>query len=190
MALLTGEDRFDSAIDLATHGDSSMVDMLVRDIYGSDYVNAVAGLRSTTLASSFGKAISKEKRSQMRKEDLALSCLVMISMNVAALAYLHAEANNAKNIIFTGNFIARNKKDQLKKSDVLTNIDASSERHFHKGNTIAMRTLSYAVSFWSQDTRTAIFCKREGYLGCIGALSLGLGSAFDRAIPYASAAKL
>ena len=35
--MLTGCDTFEEAIELASHGDSTTVDKLVRDIYGGDY---------------------------------------------------------------------------------------------------------------------------------------------------------
>ena len=35
--LLTGCDTFEEAIELASQGDSTTVDKLVRDIYGGDY---------------------------------------------------------------------------------------------------------------------------------------------------------
>ena len=35
--LLTGCDTFEEALELASHGDNTTVDKLVRDIYGGDY---------------------------------------------------------------------------------------------------------------------------------------------------------
>ena len=35
--LLTGCSTFEEAMDMASHGDSTKVDKLVRDIYGGDY---------------------------------------------------------------------------------------------------------------------------------------------------------
>lgn len=37
-AMLTGTDSFEKAIELAEKGDSNIVDKLVGDIYGMDYV--------------------------------------------------------------------------------------------------------------------------------------------------------
>ena len=141
VALLTGVEHFDDAIDLAANGDSSRVDMLVRDIYGEEELDAAKtfGLRPTTLASSFGKAINKNVRAAVRREDLALSCLVMLSMNVAALAHLHAKAAGARNIVFTGNFLARSGKTIKAKS--YAKLGRTSELHLHKRNDIAMKTL-------------------------------------------------
>eukprot|EP00897_Mesotaenium_endlicherianum_P008867 jgi/Mesen1/8008/ME000425S07202 len=52
---LTGCSSFAEAIDLASRGDSSNVDMLVGDIYGGDYTEM--GLAASTVASSFGKLV-------------------------------------------------------------------------------------------------------------------------------------
>ena len=46
---------FDDLLSLAEQGDHRKVDMLVKDIYGSDY--STLGLPADLIASSFGKAI-------------------------------------------------------------------------------------------------------------------------------------
>ena len=46
---------FDDLLSLAEQGDHRNVDMLVKDIYGSDY--STLGLPADLIASSFGKAI-------------------------------------------------------------------------------------------------------------------------------------
>lgn len=78
LSLLTGAKSFDGAssaafawreldaqytflidmLSLADKGDNSSVDMLVGDIYGQDYQKI--GLKSSTIASSFGKVFRKE----------------------------------------------------------------------------------------------------------------------------------
>lgn len=52
---------------LADKGDNTSVDMLVGDIYGADYGRI--GLKSTTIASSFGKVFKKNTALQQKKED-------------------------------------------------------------------------------------------------------------------------
>ena len=37
-------------------------------------------------------------------------------------------------------------------------------------NTIAMRSLSTAMEFWSNGTMKALFCEHEGYFGAVGCL--------------------
>lgn len=46
-------------LGMAEKGDNSEVDMLVGDIYGTDYGRI--GLKSTTIASSFGKVFKKQQ---------------------------------------------------------------------------------------------------------------------------------
>lgn len=74
--LLTGCNSFEEAIDLATSGDHTRVDKLVRDIYGGDYDRF--GLPGDLVASSFGQMNSKEKRVNVSREDLARATLVTI----------------------------------------------------------------------------------------------------------------
>lgn len=57
-----------TAIQLATKGDHTKVDKLVRDIYGGDYERF--GLPGSLVASSFGQMNSRERRSSVTKEDL------------------------------------------------------------------------------------------------------------------------
>jgi pantothenate kinase len=50
--LLTGADNFDEMLELSAKGDSTKVDLLVGDIYGTDYSNI--GLPAHIIASSYG----------------------------------------------------------------------------------------------------------------------------------------
>lgn len=59
---------FFTAIQLATKGDHTKVDKLVRDIYGGDYERF--GLPGSLVASSFGQMNSKERRVSVTREDL------------------------------------------------------------------------------------------------------------------------
>lgn len=74
-------------LELAERGDNSTVDMLVGDIYGQDYSRM--GLKSTMIASSFGKLFRKGEGDQKRKftpEDLSRSLLYAISNNIGQIA--------------------------------------------------------------------------------------------------------
>lgn len=70
---------------LSEKGDNEAVDMLVKDIYGQDY--SKLGLKSTMIASSFGKVFKKggEKRT-FRPEDISKSLLYAISNNIGQIA--------------------------------------------------------------------------------------------------------
>jgi type II pantothenate kinase len=64
-------------LELSRHGDNRNVDLLVGDIYGSDY--SKLGLKSSKIASSFGKVFRKgEKKKSFNPADLSRSLLYMI----------------------------------------------------------------------------------------------------------------
>lgn len=64
LSLLTNAHSYDDMLEMAARGDNTNVDMLVGDIYGSDYSRI--GLKSSTIASSFGKVFKQV--SDARKE--------------------------------------------------------------------------------------------------------------------------
>ncbi len=76
--------------------------------------------------------------------DAHRSLLIMISNNIGQLAYLNALKHHCRHIYFAGNFL-------------------------RVENTIAMRTLAYAITFWSKGTMEAFFVRHEGYCGALGA---------------------
>jgi type II pantothenate kinase len=67
LSLLTGARNFDEMLKLADKGDNTAVDMLVGDIYGTDY--GKIGLKSTTIASSFGKVYKLKREAEREAED-------------------------------------------------------------------------------------------------------------------------
>lgn len=74
---------------LAEKGDNATVDMLVGDIYGQDYSRL--GLKSTMIASSFGKVFKKGEAGKKRSftpEDISRSLLYAISNNIGQIAYV------------------------------------------------------------------------------------------------------
>ena len=72
-------------LSLSEGGDNAAVDMLVGDIYGQDYSRL--GLKSTIIASSFGKVFKKgsEKRT-FSPEDISKSLLYAVSNNIGQIA--------------------------------------------------------------------------------------------------------
>lgn len=209
--LLTGLTDFDDMLTLGEQGNNVNVDLVVGDIYGGDY-NKI-GLKSSTIASNFGKATlfaqqqearsavegpahgynplgqradsgsdsdsedsmstgsaepveAAERRSgstwQPRSADIARSLLIMISNNIGQVAYLNAVRYNCKRIYFAGTFL----------------------RH---SNTVAMRRLAYAITFWSKGQTEALFLRHEGYFGALGAFLSTLDSRVDQSkLPTAS----
>lgn len=67
LSLLTGARTFDDMLSMAETGDNTAVDMLVGDIYGTDY--SKIGLKSTTIASSFGKVFKMKRQAENDAED-------------------------------------------------------------------------------------------------------------------------
>lgn len=67
LSLLTGARNFDEMLAMAERGDNSTVDMLVGDIYGTDY--GKIGLKSSTIASSFGKVFKMKRQAESVAED-------------------------------------------------------------------------------------------------------------------------
>ncbi|KAI9675038.1 MAG: hypothetical protein M1817_001444 [Caeruleum heppii] len=173
LSILTGARSFGEMLDMADQGDNSAVDMLVGDIYGTDY--GKIGLKSSTIASTFGKVFKMQKEAErnaedggglangdreqaqrvdgeamtgrgmggFRGEDISRSLLYAISNNIGQIAYLQSEKHNLAHIYFGGSFI--------------------------RGHLQTMNTLSYAIKFWSKGEKKAYFLRHEGYLGAVGA---------------------
>ncbi|KAG9313968.1 fumble [Chiua virens] len=149
LSLLTPARTFDEMLALSEKGDNAKVDMLVGDIYGTDYTKL--GLKSTTIASSFGKVFKhttgegKEEgeRGTFEAEDISRSLLYAVSNNIGQIAYMNAEKYGLDRICFGGCFI--------------------------RGHATTITTLSYAIRFWSKGKKRALFLRHEGFLGAIGA---------------------
>ncbi|XP_024023936.1 pantothenate kinase 1 isoform X2 [Morus notabilis] len=143
--LLTKCESFDELLELSHRGNNRVIDMLVGDIYGGmDYTKF--GLSSTTIASSFGKAISDNKEIEdYNAEDVARSLLRMISNNIGQISYLNALRFGLKRIFFGGFFI--------------------------RGHAYTMDTISVGVNFWSKGEAKALFLRHEGFLGALGAFT-------------------
>ena len=142
VSTLTTCETFRDAIELANQGDNSRVDLLVRDIYGRDYTEH--GLKADVVASSFGKLTRPEMREGVRPSDVALSALVMISVNIAAFRLIFTQKRTRLEVMFCGSFL-------------------------HE-NPIALKTLSYYTQFASRNKRKALFFEHDGYFGAVGSL--------------------
>ncbi|PHH50554.1 Pantothenate kinase CAB1 [Ceratocystis fimbriata CBS 114723] len=161
LSLLTGARTFDDMLAMADEGDNSKVDMLVGDIYGTDY--GKIGLKSTTIASSFGKVFRMKREAEenlatkstatdsipdastslFSPNDVSRSILYAISNNIGQIAYLQSQIHGLSHIYFGGSFI--------------------------RGHRQTINTLSYAIKFWSKGQKEAYFLRHEGYLGSVGA---------------------
>ncbi|KAI8142157.1 pantothenate kinase [Fennellomyces sp. T-0311] len=144
LSLLTDAHNFDDMLEMSQEGDNRNVDLMVGDIYGSDYGRL--GLKSTRIASSFGKVFKKgvrQSQGSFSSADISKSLLFMVSNNIGQIAYLNAKQHGLKRIYFGGFFI--------------------------RGHPITMNTLSYAIDFWSGGEMKALFLRHEGHLGATGA---------------------
>uniref|UniRef100_A0A803VEJ3 4'-phosphopantetheine phosphatase n=1 Tax=Ficedula albicollis TaxID=59894 RepID=A0A803VEJ3_FICAL len=119
-ALLTKTKKFDELLQLASKGQHTNVDMLVKDVYGGAY--QTLGLSGNLIASSFGKSTTADK--EFSKEDMAKSLLHMISNDIGQLACLYAKLHNLDKIYFGGFFI--------------------------RGHPVTMRTITYSINFFSK----------------------------------------
>ena len=102
--LLTGLDNYDDLVELASKGDHKIVDLTVKDIYGSEK-------ESDAVAASFGKIpdfINSHSVDTLKKEDIALGLLCMICCHITQLANFLAEKNKVNEILFLGSFTKRN----------------------------------------------------------------------------------
>ncbi|KAM9115926.1 4'-phosphopantetheine phosphatase [Pangshura tecta] len=142
-ALLTKTKKFDELLQLASKGQHTNVDMLVKDVYGGAY--QTLGLSGNLIASSFGKSATADK--DFSKDDMAKSLLHMISNDIGQLACLYAKLHNLHKIYFGGFFI--------------------------RGHPVTMRTITYSINFFSKGEVQALFLRHEGYLGAIGAFLKG-----------------
>ncbi|KAJ7781121.1 pantothenate kinase [Mycena metata] len=148
LSLLTPATTFDEMLAFSEKGDNATVDMLVGDIYGQDYSRL--GLKSTMIASSFGKVFKKSgEKGKFSPEDISRSLLYAVSNNIGQIAYMNAEKYNLERIYFGGCFI--------------------------RGHAATITTLSYAIRFWSKGTKRALFLRHEGFLGSIGAWLKNIG---------------
>ena len=76
---------FAEMLALSEAGDNAAVDMLVKDIYGQDY--SKLGLKSTMIASTFGKVFKKGKeKRKFSPEDISKSLLYAVSNNIGQIA--------------------------------------------------------------------------------------------------------
>ncbi|KAM7222802.1 pantothenate kinase [Rhypophila decipiens] len=194
LSLLTGARTFDEMLELASNGDNSKVDMLVGDIYGTDY--GKIGLKSTTIASSFGKVFRMKRQAENEAEDSGglghgdhhhehehehyhdCNC-----------SEHHEEPHHKEN--GTTDHDANHSRRPFSNADISRSLlyaisnnigqiaFLQSQIHnlshiyfggsFIRGHPQTMNTLSYAIKFWSKGAKQAYFLRHEGYLGAVGA---------------------
>ncbi|KAF2793972.1 fumble, partial [Melanomma pulvis-pyrius CBS 109.77] len=173
LSLLTGARNFDDMLKLAEKGDNSTVDLLVGDIYGTAY-NKI-GLKSTHIASSFGKVYKMKRAAESDAED---GCNGDYKR--------HEEEEHVEGSSELPHGPGTFRPEDISRSllyAVSNNIGQIAYLHAEKhnlphiyfggsfigGHSQTMNTLSYAIRFWSKGSKQAYFLRHEGYLGAVGA---------------------
>jgi type II pantothenate kinase len=178
LSLLTGSRTFDEMLGMAERGDNAKVDMLVGDIYGQDY--GKIGLKSSTIASSFGKVFKMKRQAEREAEDSG--GLANGDGNVEnstheptqsqSIPSDHSEApfsapDISRSLLYAiSNNIGQIAYLQSEKHNLTTIYFGGS---FIRGHRQTMNTLSYAIKFWSNGEKKAYFLRHEGFLGAVGA---------------------
>lgn len=196
LSLLTGARSFDEMLSMASRGDNTKVDMLVGDIYGTDY--GKIGLKSTTIASSFGKVFRMKREAEREAEDSGgqhddKDPRQYPSVSDAQPLPPSSETDHDHDHLpnphdhpqqhqqqppFTSADISRsllyaisNNIGQI--AFLQSQIHNLSHIYFGgsfiRGHPQTMNTLSYAIKFWSKGRKQAYFLRHEGYLGAVGA---------------------
>lgn len=193
LSLLTGARSFDEMLAMASRGDNTKVDMLVGDIYGTDY--GKIGLKSTTIASSFGKVFRMKREAENEAEDSG-----GLHNKDQHQPHLPLPASGGEDALppsaepsgvddhphppphgtsrFTSADVSRsllyaisNNIGQI--AFLQSQIHNLSHIYFGgsfiRGHPQTMNTLSYAIKFWSKGAKQAYFLRHEGYLGAVGA---------------------
>jgi type II pantothenate kinase len=176
LSLLTGARTFDDMLGMAERGDNTKVDMLVGDIYGADY--GKIGLKSTTIASSFGKVFRMKREAEREAEDTGGLNNDDRDMSPIAESPPTPYDEHKADAPFDGADISRSLLYAIS-NNIGQIAYLQSEKHklehiyfggsFIRGHRQTMNTLSYAIKFWSQGQKKAYFLRHEGYLGSVGA---------------------
>ncbi|KAI1392573.1 fumble-domain-containing protein [Hypoxylon trugodes] len=192
LSLLTPAESFDEMLDMAAHGDNAKVDMLVGDIYGTDY--GKIGLKSTTIASSFGKVFRMKREAENEAEDMGglangddqnrrqQQNSDQSSSSTPSQPQPQRPTSSRASELARSRFSSADISRSLLYA-ISNNIGQiaflQSQVHglsriyfggsFIRGHPQTMNTLSYAIKFWSKGQKQAYFLRHEGYLGAVGA---------------------
>lgn len=183
MSLLTGARTFDDMLAMADRGDNSGVDMLVGDIYGMDYTKI--GLKSTAIASTFGKVFRLKNAAERHAEDGEGLCHDGAEQQNGEVKFSHEDMS--RSLLYAIRYVPACHPRPNNEESALTAFSNNigqiaylqSEKHqvkhiyfggsFIRGHHQTMNTLSYAIRFWSKGEKQGYFLRHEGYLGAVGA---------------------
>jgi type II pantothenate kinase len=177
LSLLTDATTFDEMLGMAEKGDNTKVDMLVGDIYGSDYGRI--GLKASTIASSFGKVFKLKrkageaaeehagKKSKHEAGDATMTDGITSATDEASPESSFSAPDISRSLLYAvSNNIGQIAYLQSEKHSLSTIYFGGS---FIRGHRQTMNTLSYAIKFWSNGEKKAYFLRHEGFLGAVGA---------------------
>ncbi|KAI0509234.1 fumble-domain-containing protein [Xylaria bambusicola] len=183
LSLLTPANSFDDMLDMAAQGDNAKVDMLVGDIYGTDY-NKI-GLKSTAIASSFGKVfrMKREAENEAENNTTAIQDQPQPDHEVHAPSNNDTTSSQSRGPTDTSSRFSASDVSRSLLYAISNNIGQIAYLHSHihglshiyfggsfiRGHPQTMNTLSYAIKFWSKGQKQAYFLRHEGYLGAVGA---------------------
>lgn len=183
MSLLTGARTFDDMLAMADRGDNAGVDMLVGDIYGMDYTKI--GLKSTAIASTFGKVFRLKNAAERGAEDgEGLIHDEQSEHSNGGVTFRHEDMSRSllyaiRCVVISPQFLGETFTDLSISNNIGQIAYLQSEKHqvkhiyfggsFIRGHRQTMNTLSYAIRFWSKGEKQAYFLRHEGYLGAVGA---------------------
>jgi type II pantothenate kinase len=187
LSLLTGARNFEEMLAMAERGDNTAVDMLVGDIYGSDY--GKIGLKATTIASSFGKVYRMKRQAEREAEDhggLANGYHIRHSSPSSSPSPSSQSHDPESPELESESSGIHFRPEDISRSllyAISNNIGQIAYLHAEKhncshiyfggsfigGHWQTMATLSYAIKFWSKGAKKAYFLRHEGYLGAVGA---------------------
>ncbi|CAG8620284.1 12021_t:CDS:10 [Ambispora gerdemannii] len=139
ISLLTGAKSFDEMLELSKNGDNTNVDLTVGDIYGGAYTKR--SLKSSVIASSMAKVFRENVPQDLNH----------VRKEDIANSLLLMFSNNIGQIAYLNAQVH------------------GLKRLYFGGQPIIMNALSNAIKFWSQGTMKALFLRRGGYLGAVGA---------------------
>jgi type II pantothenate kinase len=207
LSLLTGARTFDEMLGMAEKGDNTKVDMLVGDIYGTDY--GKIGLKSSTIASSFGKVFRMKREAEREAEDsggLTNGDRDEADPSSKPLcATVSKEYQSKPPVSFQAQDVSRSLLYAIS-NNIGQIAYLQSEKHglahiyfggsFIRGHRQTMNTLSYAIKFWSNGEKKAYFLRHEGYLGAVGAFlkrqprNWGRRNSFEEEVPSPVVARM
>jgi len=187
LSLITGARNFDDMLAMAEKGDNTAVDMLVGDIYGTGY--AKIGLKSDTIASSFGKVYKMKREAERAAEDGTglgskdLGVAVDGEEEDGKTTFRHEDISRSLLyavryvLLHPGRYVSpiltRNSYNIGQIAYLQSSVHSLEHIYFGgsfiRGHRQTMNTLSYAINYWSKGTKQAYFLRHEGYLGAVGA---------------------